>query len=113
MLLYIFKHSLIGHCNLAEQADKTFGQGRLAFLPFPYTKRLILASTGPINLDYDDVRRYGDIARKAIIRAKAAGAQKPLLYFPQYPTFPRLNNLVEVSLLSCLSALYEVRQLRL
>ena len=41
--------------------------------------RLVLASTGPVTRDFDDVRRFQDAAQKAVKRALAAGARNPLL----------------------------------
>lgn len=43
------------------------------------SKRLIFSPTGPLNRDYDDVRRFYDAALKGIKRAVAAGCKAPLL----------------------------------
>lgn len=40
-------------------------------------RRLVLAPTGPLNRDYDDVRRYFDAAKSAVVQAKDAGAINP------------------------------------
>ncbi len=41
--------------------------------------RLIVAPTGPLDRDADDVRRVGDAARAGVRRALAAGSVRPLL----------------------------------
>lgn len=42
-------------------------------------KRLVVAPTGPISRDYDDVRRYFDAAKKAILEITKAGALNPAI----------------------------------
>uniref|UniRef100_F6S5A6 Cytosol aminopeptidase domain-containing protein n=1 Tax=Ciona intestinalis TaxID=7719 RepID=F6S5A6_CIOIN len=42
-------------------------------------KRVIFSPTGPLDRDYDDVRRFGDAAGKGVERALSAGCKKPLL----------------------------------
>jgi leucyl aminopeptidase len=42
-------------------------------------KRLVVAPTGPISRDYDDVRRFFDAAKKAILEVKKAGAVNPAM----------------------------------
>ncbi|XP_037088556.1 putative aminopeptidase W07G4.4 [Pollicipes pollicipes] len=73
-------------------------------------KRLVFAPTGPLNRDYDDVRRFAEAAEKGIKRAIAAGSRAPLLVTVPYPKYQysTLN-----SLLGALHALYvpiEVRE---
>ena len=46
------------------------------------SQRLILAPTGPLHRDFDDVRRFYDAARSAAAAAVDAGAKKPLLWVP-------------------------------
>jgi len=41
--------------------------------------RLVVAPTGPITRDYDDVRRYAEAASRGLQRARDAGASRPLL----------------------------------
>lgn len=48
-------------------------------------QRLILAPTGPLHRDFDDVRRFYDAARSAAAAAVDAGAKKPLLWVPAAP----------------------------
>lgn len=42
-------------------------------------ERLVLAPTGALDRDYDDVRRFADAARAGIRRVRDAGAKAPLL----------------------------------
>jgi len=42
-------------------------------------KRLVFAPTGPLDRDYDDVRRFTDAAEAGVKRAIAAGSKRPLL----------------------------------
>ena len=41
-------------------------------------KRLIVAPTGPLNRDYDDVRRIFEAAKSAISEAKATDGTQPV-----------------------------------
>ncbi|RUO30480.1 M17 family metallopeptidase [Aliidiomarina sanyensis] len=59
--------------------------------------RLILAPTGSLDRDYDDVRRFYDAARKAADVAEQSGARKPVLMavnVPQDATFENALALV-------------------
>ncbi|KAJ8396923.1 hypothetical protein AAFF_G00012460 [Aldrovandia affinis] len=72
--------------------------------------RLVYASTGPINRDYDDVRRFSDAAVNGIKRAMKAGMQRPLLVCPPHSSY---ENGPLVAALGALHALYmplEVRE---
>ncbi|XP_044231811.1 putative aminopeptidase W07G4.4 [Thunnus albacares] len=72
--------------------------------------RLVFASTGPVNRDYDDVRNFSDAAVNGIKRALKAGMQRPLLVCPPHKDY---NNSTLVAALGALHALYmplEVRE---
>jgi len=74
------------------------------------SKRLIYAPTGPLNRDYDDVRRFQEAAVKGVQRALAAGSKAPLLVCPSHDKFPLA---ARVTVLGALAALYtpiEVRE---
>lgn len=71
--------------------------------------RLIFSPTGPLNRDYDDVRRYADAAEKGIKRALDAGCKKPLLVQPSDKTFDKSDC---VTLLGALHALYVPLEIR-
>lgn len=45
-------------------------------------RRLVYSPVGPVNRDYDDVRRFRDAAYKGLKRALRAGAQKPIIIIP-------------------------------
>ena len=47
--------------------------------------RLILAPTGRLDRDRDDVRRFAAAARQGLLRARDAGATRPLLVVAQVP----------------------------
>ena len=42
-------------------------------------KRLVCSPTGPLDKDYDDVRRFSDASNAGVKRALEAGAKSPLL----------------------------------
>uniref|UniRef100_A0A3B4TEB8 Zgc:152830 n=1 Tax=Seriola dumerili TaxID=41447 RepID=A0A3B4TEB8_SERDU len=72
--------------------------------------RLVFASTGPVNRDYDDIRRFSDAAVNGIKRALKAGMQRPLLVCPPHKDY---KNSTLVAALGALQALYmplEVRE---
>ncbi|XP_032808306.1 putative aminopeptidase W07G4.4 isoform X2 [Petromyzon marinus] len=73
-------------------------------------KRLVFSPTGPLNRDYDDVRRFSDAAYSGIVRALKAGSKKPLLVLVPDSRF---NDAPLVGALGALHALYvpiEVRE---
>ncbi|KTF80668.1 hypothetical protein cypCar_00010871 [Cyprinus carpio] len=55
--------------------------------------RVVFACTGPVNRDYDDVRRFSDAAANGIKRAMKAGMQRPLLVCPPHSSYAK-NTLV-------------------
>ncbi|XP_062912903.1 putative aminopeptidase W07G4.4 [Mobula hypostoma] len=65
--------------------------------------RLIFAPTGPLNRDYDDVRRFSDAANSGIKRALKAGMVKPILVCPPEGLFKDASL---VTVLGALHALY-------
>ncbi|KAM9391875.1 putative aminopeptidase W07G4.4 [Pholidichthys leucotaenia] len=72
--------------------------------------RLLFACTGPVNRDYDDIRRFSDAAYNGIKRALKAGMQRPLLVSPPHKDY---KNSTLVAALGALHALYmplEVRE---
>ncbi|KAJ3275123.1 Cytosol aminopeptidase, catalytic domain [Terramyces sp. JEL0728] len=84
-------------------------------------QRIVIAPTGPLNRDTDDVRRFGDAAASALEKCKAAGIKKPLIII-QKPEFNGIyaaehislqyKNYVAVALLGLLYAVYEPIQVR-
>uniref|UniRef100_A0A8C2ELV3 Zgc:152830 n=1 Tax=Cyprinus carpio TaxID=7962 RepID=A0A8C2ELV3_CYPCA len=71
--------------------------------------RVVFACTGPVNRDYDDVRRFSDAAANGIKRAMKAGMQRPLLVCPPHSSYAK-NTLVAV--LGALHVLYTPLEVR-
>ncbi|XP_053726930.1 putative aminopeptidase W07G4.4 [Synchiropus splendidus] len=65
--------------------------------------RLVFASTGPVNRDYDDVRRFSDAAASGMKRALKAGMQRPLLVCPTHKDY---KSSTLTAALGALQALY-------
>lgn len=84
----------------------------LVFGPELPGKRLVYAPTGPLRRDYDDVRRIGDAARKGVLRARDAGARRPLLLLNSVPAADGFANAMQVSLLESLAGLWEPLEAR-
>jgi leucyl aminopeptidase len=75
-------------------------------------KRLIVSPTGPLNRDYDDVRRVFDAAKSAITEAKAAGVTAPTLLVVGMPEDGRYENALEVAFLGMCQALWQPLEAR-
>ena len=75
-------------------------------------KRVVLAPTGPLNRDYDDVRRYFDAAKLAINEAKASGSINPAIYLPALNTDSRYQHALEVAYLGACQALWQPLEAR-
>ncbi|HKK72692.1 MAG TPA: leucyl aminopeptidase family protein [Candidatus Krumholzibacteria bacterium] len=75
-------------------------------------RRLVMAPTGQLDRDFDDVRRFGDAALRGIQRAREAGARKPLLVVAGVPSDPVYGNAQAVSVLQALGALWEPLEAR-
>jgi leucyl aminopeptidase len=71
--------------------------------------RLVLAPTGPLARDYDDVRRIADAARAGIARARDAGARAPLLVVRAGERYARAD---EVAALGAMYGLWEPLEAR-
>eukprot|EP00005_Dracoamoeba_jomungandri_P001967 CAMPEP_0174261360 /NCGR_PEP_ID=MMETSP0439-20130205/11383_1 /TAXON_ID=0 /ORGANISM="Stereomyxa ramosa, Strain Chinc5" /LENGTH=537 /DNA_ID=CAMNT_0015345819 /DNA_START=63 /DNA_END=1676 /DNA_ORIENTATION=- len=78
--------------------------------------RLILAHTGPLDRDYDDVRRYAAAGQKAARTAVEVGSVSPLLVVvgrsKKDETASEYEKFVEVTLLGMLHELYQPLQAR-
>ncbi|KAI1313470.1 hypothetical protein EDD11_002531 [Mortierella claussenii] len=90
--------------------DKDFGSS-LALVPDQNVAggRLILAPTGSLNGDSDDVRKFQEITKAAMKRAQAAGAVAPVFYFPSKIQGDNedYEKYVEVSILGALAAVFD------
>lgn len=69
--------------------------------------RLLLSPTGPLDRDYDDVRRFADAAAAALRRARDAGSVRPLLLLSGVPTDASFAHSLEAALLGGSGALWE------
>jgi leucyl aminopeptidase len=107
--------SLLKTIALAQKVDSQVNQAvTLLVSEAAPGGRLILAPTGSLESDTADVRNFGDAARKGVVRARDAGAVKPLLvvHAPTATQLTEYSRAVEVSLLSALAGLYEPLQAR-
>ncbi|EGN76294.1 leucyl aminopeptidase [Idiomarina sp. A28L] len=75
-------------------------------------QRLIVAATGPLNRDYDDVRRFFDAARNAAIVVRDSGAIAPVLWLPEIPNTANYENAVEAAWFGFCQGLYEPLEAR-
>jgi leucyl aminopeptidase len=74
-------------------------------------QRLVLAPTGPLQRDYDDVRNIADVAKQAMLEAKAAGAKQPLVWLDAMPD-ERYKFAAEVVFLAMAQALWQPLEAR-
>uniref|UniRef100_A0A673HIR4 Putative aminopeptidase W07G4.4 n=1 Tax=Sinocyclocheilus rhinocerous TaxID=307959 RepID=A0A673HIR4_9TELE len=72
--------------------------------------RLVFACTGPVNRDYDDVRRFSDAAAKGIKRALKAGMLHPLLVCPPHSSYAKSTLVAVLGALHVLYTPLEVRE---
>lgn len=72
-------------------------------------KRVIYSPTGPLNRDYDDVRRIADAVNNGIEKALKSGSKKPLLINAVQNAFNWSN---QVAILAALQASYYPLELR-
>ncbi len=104
---------LQGPIRAAMGVDARVGQDvTLLVAPSLAGGRLILAPTGPLTRDVDDVRRFAEAARAGVARARDAGAIRPLLYLPRRGPGPAFDQALEVALLGALSGLWEPLEAR-
>ncbi|WP_440055190.1 M17 family metallopeptidase [Pseudoalteromonas sp. T1lg65] len=75
-------------------------------------KRLVISPTGPLDRDYDDVRRFFEAAKAGVLEAKAAGAVKPVLAVSAVPADTRYSNALSVSFLGACQGLWQPLEAR-
>lgn len=79
-------------------------------------RRLVLAPTGPLDRDIDDVRRVGEAAAKGAARAKEAGARRVVVQLvgvsAHGPRYAEAHAVAALSALAALSAPLEAREAR-
>lgn len=104
---------LQGPLRAAAGVDARVGQDvTLIVAPSLAGGRLIVAPTGPLGREIDDVRRFGDAARAGVQRARDAGAIRPLLYLPRRGPGAVYDRALEVALLGALAGLWEPLEAR-
>ena len=96
--------------NRARAADAAIDRGTTV-LPVEGipSGRLVLAATGPVDRDADDVRRFADAAAQGVERARAAGAKRPMVVLPKdaIPTDCRFEFAVETTALAAIGAVWQ------
>ncbi|XP_070540425.1 putative aminopeptidase W07G4.4 [Ptychodera flava] len=73
-------------------------------------QRLVFSPTGPLDRDYDDVRRYSDAALTGIERALKAGCKAPLLVSPPNASFTQSQVAAALGALRAVYVPLEVRE---
>lgn len=69
-------------------------------------QRLVASGTGPLDRDYDDARRIAEAASAGLVRARDAGARRPVLVL-EAAVYPRgFEKALEVAVLGGLSGLW-------
>lgn len=91
----------------ARKVDARVGRAT-TLIPTPELAggRLVVAPTGPLDRDYDDVRRFADAARAGVARAHEAGAKRPLIVIGPRPEAARYDRAAEVACLGALAGLW-------
>jgi len=86
-------------------------KGCVASVQLP-CQRLVYSPTGPLDRDYDDVRRFGDAASAGMSRALAAGAKRPMLCVAGAMRSSSGQECALTGLLGALAALYTPLEMR-
>jgi leucyl aminopeptidase len=74
--------------------------------------RLVVAPTGPLQRDHDDVRRYAEAAKAGVRRARDAGATAVLLLLQSPPKNPAYAHFATVAALGAAGGLWEPLEAR-
>ncbi|XP_021361176.1 putative aminopeptidase W07G4.4 isoform X2 [Mizuhopecten yessoensis] len=94
-----------------SQVDSSFGKEvTLVDTDVIPSRRLIFSPTGPLNRDYDDVRRFADAGTKGIQRALKAGCKRPLLVRPIDSSFPKAGSVTTLAVLQAVYVPLEIRE---
>jgi len=75
-------------------------------------QRLIFSPTGPVDRDYDDLRRFADAGKAGIKRALAAGSKRPLVVVSGILPGKSAEQAELATLLGCLEAAYTTLEMR-
>ncbi len=74
--------------------------------------RLLVVDAGSLAAEHDDVRRFGDAARAAVLRARDAGARAPLLVVANVPEGEEFQEAAPVAALAALAGLWHPLEAR-
>jgi len=95
-----------------KKIDKSVGK-KVAILPLKNGfKRMVFAPTGPLNRDYDDVRRYYDAAWDGVKKCVDAGCMNPMLVVPSDERFPCARLVASLGAMQGLYVPLEVREMK-
>jgi len=105
--------SLQSALTQAAQVDKRVGsQTVLIHSANVCGGKLIHAFTGKLDKDYDDVRNFGDAAKEAVLVAKDAGAQNPLIIVDGVPAAGDYQFALEAAYLGACQGLWQPLEAR-
>src|SRR5690554_123768 len=105
------------HCQAAIAAAKVTDDSvtqQLSIVPCVGVpgNRLVLAPTGSLERDYDDVRRFYDAARDAVARVAKAGAKQPVIMTTAVPAGAAWQHALASSYLGLSQGAYEPLEAR-
>ena len=99
--------------SAVAEVDQRLGKQALLIHASPMAGgRLVHAPTGPLDRDYDDVRRFFDAAAAGITLAKDSGAINPVLVVEGVPEESDYEHAVEVAYLGACQSLWEPLEAR-
>jgi len=96
--------------NNFKNVDHSVGK-KISILPLKNGfKRMVFAPTGPLNRDYDDVRRFFDAGLNGILKCVEAGCKNPMLVVPNDQRFPCARLVASMGAMQGLYVPLEVRE---
>lgn len=100
--------SLSGPLERARAIDEKLGASP-SVLPVEGVAggRLVIADAGELTREHDDVRSFADTARRAVTRARDAGAKAPLLLLANVPADEAFAHAAPVAALAALGGLWQ------
>ncbi|MEM7678440.1 MAG: leucyl aminopeptidase family protein, partial [Myxococcota bacterium] len=97
----------------ARSVDRRVGVDTLMLVaPAVPGGRLVVAPTGRLDRDYDDVRRIGEAASRGVMRARDAGATRPVVVLVGVPQQPVFQDAAAVAGLGALGGLWQPLEAR-
>ncbi len=99
--------------EVARMIDRRVGMDtQLLVAPRVPGQRLVVAPTGRLDRDYDDVRRIGEAVGQGVRRARDAGAVRPVVAMVGIPSQAAFQRAFEVAAMAGLGALWEPLEAR-